>query len=69
MTTVSELLGHAPFEIVHWKIFEPVDNPFTFEVSKPGVAGIPVPEIKDHDPVPISGVLPVNTELVAAQSA
>lgn len=50
--------GHVPLEIVHWKTLVPAASPTTPELGELGVVIDPLPEIKFHKPVPITGVFP-----------
>ncbi len=57
-STVSELEGQIPFEMVQDNRFNPVDKPETIEVADAVFAKTAVPEISFHSPVPVCGVFP-----------
>jgi hypothetical protein len=64
--TSSELLLHAPFEIVHLKMYCPSLSPVTVDVGLVGsviVATVP-PDNCVHLPVPVVGVFPANVAVV-----
>ena len=60
--TVSEEVGHVPFEIVHTKVFSPVLIPVIEEVGEVGVVIIPLPVTTVQLPIPIPGILPFKEE-------
>lgn len=63
MRTVSADVGQVPLVITHLKIFVPTLNPVTADVGELGVVGVPVPETKYQNPLPIIGLLPMKAEL------
>ena len=59
MVTFETEFAHGELEIVHAKTFTPNPKPVIVVFGKVGFVIVPVPEIKVHAPVPITGVLPV----------
>jgi hypothetical protein len=43
-------------EIIHWKTFAPKPRPVTLVVGESELVIVPLPEIKIHAPVPVTGV-------------
>ena len=62
--SVEELDGQTPFEIVHCKIFVPVEILVKADNGEVGETIVPVPEISDQLPVPIAGMLAVKVVLL-----
>ncbi len=60
----SEIEGEqTPFEIVHLNTFAPNPNEDIAELASVELKTDPVPDITDHNPEPIAGVLPAKIEL------
>ena len=51
--------------MVHWNIFSPPPRFVTLEFSDVGVVIVAEPEMSVQDPVPIAGVFPASTVVVA----
>ena len=64
MSTRSDEDGHEPLLMVHIKVLVPTLKPVTVEVGELGVVMVPLPAIKVHKPVPVTGVLPAKVEVV-----
>jgi hypothetical protein len=60
ISTSSNELAQAPFEIVHRKVDVPAVKPVIPEEGEDGVVIFPLPEIFVHVPVPTVGVFPAN---------
>ena len=58
---VEELVPQPPPLIVHCKTLIPRPNPVTELVANVGVVMVPVPDITDHVPAPLVGVLAAKT--------
>ena len=63
MFTRSEEAGHTPLETVHKKLFVPVPIPESADTAELNVVITAVPTVKDQDPVPTEGAVPVNADV------
>lgn len=57
---VEVVVAQTPFEILHCKILIPNARPVTVDVGLFGLVIVPNPEITDHVPTPVVGVLAAN---------
>lgn len=65
MATVEVVAGHTPLDIVHWNTFVPTDKKLIADVGELGDKTAPLPEIKDHVPVPTVAVFAAKVALNA----
>jgi hypothetical protein len=65
IATVEVDGGHAPLEMLHWKMLVPTPKPLIEEFGEFGEAIVPEPEINDQVPFPTLGVFPARVAVLA----
>lgn len=65
MITSSKDAVHGGLEIVHLNVLAPTPRAVSPEVADPGVVIVPEPPTRVHVPVPVTGVFPARTAVVA----
>lgn len=63
--TTSEELGQLPFEMVQESTLRPVESPLTTVLGSEALVKVAEPLITDHDPVPVTAMLPAKVVDVA----